>query len=526
MANNNDRVANVTIASMIQTTLQKIFLLILGVVILIAISLFLFTKYTGVVNSAGIVRGGSQRVIKLVIAGEDESAALNVVETTLTKIGKQMHLGKFPSSRNDVETFWNGTIKPDIDEYNNSGDYAKLIEDSETFFQMTNTMVSDAQNLVDLLAILLYVILAAFLAVCFVTFRKVSKIFTDSVVKPIETLEVSLNNLSDGHLSEEFVYSKDDEIGRLYKILNNMRMGILAYVQDIDQNLNVMADGDLVTSSDMNYLGDYVPIQRNIAHIREALAVEFRDMDDLADHVAASAQEVAKVSQALADGAINQTNSIQELQDKIKVTLDENNKVDEFVSDARKSSENATRSVDNTREQMDRAVAAMEDISRASEEIRTIVKALEGITSETSLLSLNASIEAARAGEAGRGFAVVAESVGKLANESTQSTESITGLIGNALESIERGTAIVSKAADSLNDITENTAKVDEVIVKLNEQSKLQNDLMQEIDALSRSILDVVSDNSAVSQECAASSSELTTYSGTLKESVGKFVTE
>uniref|UniRef100_UPI004055AB33 methyl-accepting chemotaxis protein n=1 Tax=Agathobacter sp. TaxID=2021311 RepID=UPI004055AB33 len=525
MGNVSKKNFNITIAETIGRTLRKVFMLILGVVILIAVSLFLFTRYTSVVNSAGIVRGGSQRVIKQVIAGADESAALALVESTLSEIGEQMHLGNFPKSRDDVEDYWNKTIKPDIEEFKASGDYAILLEDSETLFKMTNQMVYDAQTLVDILAIILYAILIVFLIVCFFIFRNISVIFNDSVVKPISELEGSLNNLAEGILSENFVYEKQDEIGRLYKILNDMRLGILSYIQDIDKNLKVMADGDLVSGSDMNYLGDYVPIQRNLAHIRNSLSTEFKSMDEQADQVALSAEEVAKVSQSLADGAVSQTDSIQTLQEKIKLTLEENTKVDIFVEEARKSSDGTNQRVEYTRSQMDKAVLAMKDISEASEEIRTIVKALDDITSETSLLSLNASIEAARAGEAGRGFAIVAENVSKLAEESSKSTEIITKLIENALECVLKGTQIVNDAAESLNGIADYTNTVDEIIGKLNEQSKLEHELMEEINTLSINILDVVTDNSAISEECAASSAELITYSGNLKKSVAKFVT-
>ncbi len=525
MGNESKKISEMTIAETIRRTLLKGFMLIVGVVILIAVSLFSFTKYTAVVNSAGIVRGGSQRVIKQVIAGADESAALTAVEANLSQIGEQMHLGNFPESRDDVEEYWNKTIKPDIEDFKETGDYTVLLADSETLFQMTNQMVNDAQVVVDILAIILYVILAVFVIACFFIFRNVSVIFNNSVVKPLSELEGSLNELAEGILSKNFVYEKQDEIGRLYKILNNMRLGILSYIQDIDKNLSVMADGDLVSSSDMNYLGDYVPIQRNLAHIRNSLSVEFKSMDEQADQVALSAYEVAKVSQSLAEGAVNQTDSIQTLQEKIKLTLEENTKVDIFVKEARKSSDGTTQSVEYTRNQMDKAVLAMKDISKASEEIRTIVEALDGITSQTSLLSLNASIEAARAGEAGRGFAIVAENVGKLAEESSKSTEIITNLVENALECVLKGTQIVNDAAESLNGIADNTNTVDELISKLNEQSKLEHELMQEINTLSINILDVVTDNSAISEECAASSAELTTYSGNLKNSVAKFIT-
>ena len=525
MKNEKTKRAHGTIAEAIQRTLQTGGILIAAVVILIAASLFLFTKYTAVVNSAGIVRGGSQRVIKQVIAGADESKALGVVDSTLAQIEKQMHLGNFPNSRDEVEVYWNNTIKPDIDTFKETGDYTILLADSETLFQMTNQMVYDAQAIVDILAIGLYVILAVFLIVCFFILRNVSTIFNSRVVKPISDVEGTLNHLADGILSENFEYEKQDEIGRLYNILNHMRLGILAYIQDIDKNIGLMADGDLVSCSDMNYLGDYEPIQRNLSLIRNSLSTEFKNMDEQADQVALSAEEVAKVSQSLADGAVEQTDSIQALQQKIHLTLEENTKVDIFVEEARKSSDGTNRSVAYTRQQMDKAVEAMKDISTASEQIKTIVKALDGITSETSLLSLNASIEAARAGEAGRGFAIVAENVSKLAEQSSKSTETITELVENALECVLRGTQIVNDAASSLNLIVENTNTVDEIISKLNEQSKLEHQLMEEINTLSRNILDVVTDNSAISEECAASSSDLITYSDNLKKSVGKFIT-
>ena len=188
---------DITIAASIKQSLQKVFFLIFAVAVLIAVSLTMFSRYTGVVNSAGIVRGGSQRVIKQVIARADEEKALTAVDTNLAKIKQQMRLGKFPKSRDEVEAYWNSTIKKDIEEFKKTGDFTVLLEDSETLFQMTNQMVNHAQELVDVIAVGLYVILAIFVLACFYMIRLVSIIFVNSVANPIKELEKNLNDMAE-----------------------------------------------------------------------------------------------------------------------------------------------------------------------------------------------------------------------------------------------------------------------------------------------------------------------------------------
>lgn len=85
--------------------------------------------------------------------------------------------------------------------------------------------------------------------------------------------------------------------------------------------------------------------------------------------------------------------------------------------------------------------------SKAVEKINELTGMIMEISSQTSLLALNASIEAARAGEAGRGFAVVATEIGGLADQTSKAIKDI----GTIVEAVN---AAVSNMADCLEEMT------------------------------------------------------------------------
>lgn len=119
--------------------------------------------------------------------------------------------------------------------------------------------------------------------------------------------------------------------------------------------------------------------------------------------------------------------------------------IEEFSAGANEIAKSTGDAAVMGREAMEQARSAektMGELTKASQQIGSIIAVIEAITEQTKLLALNATIEAARAGDAGRGFAVVANEVKTLATK----TATAAGDIRAQVDAIRRGSSSVSSA--------------------------------------------------------------------------------
>lgn len=159
-----------------------------------------------------------------------------------------------------------------------------------------------------------------------------------------------------------------------------------------------------------------------------------------------------------------------------------------------------------------KVIQTISDFVDCADSVKNITEKITGISTQTNMLSLNASIESARAGEAGRGFAIVAEEIRKLADETQALTDEITLLVNELEENANNAKEIVRTVSVSVEEedvlIMNSKKSYDQMAAifgRLYESvGKTQNEL-KDLVTSNDAIVDSISQLSASSQEVAAS---------------------
>lgn len=355
---------------------------------------------------------------------------------------------------------------------------------------------------------------------------RISKFISNSISLPLNDIAKRFKTFTEGDLSSPFPDVKTrDEISEMRDEAQEMAEHLLKIIRDIDDLMSRMAEGNFCHHSQIEevYTGDFSTILSTINKMNVAMSDTLLQVDEAAKQVSAGATNMAEAAQSLAEGANDQTTSIEELNNTFALLIEGVLKTSESVSDSYNLALQYAKEVESSRLEMQSMVDAMQRISETSQNIGKIIAEIEDIATQTNLLSLNAAIEAARAGEAGKGFAVVADQIRKLAEQSANSAVNSKALIEGSLREVNEGNEAAMAAAASLSEVVKGVHSIADSSKGLSEISFEQADAMQQAEEKIERISDVVQSNSVTAEESSATSQELAAQSISLSDLVGKF---
>ncbi|MBC2567722.1 chemotaxis protein, partial [Clostridium saccharobutylicum] len=172
----------------------------------------------------------------------------------------------------------------------------------------------------------------------------------------------------------------------------------------------------------------------------------------------------------------------------------------------------------------------VQDMNESTKKINTISETIAEITEQTGLLSLNASIESARAGEAGKGFAVVAEEIGKLAEQSKNSTEEIKLIIANIQEKSDTAVKAIKSTENVVNEQDLAVGQTQIIFSEILDSISIMIDKVEEvklsivdINEKKQSTLMEIENISSISEETASASEEVTASTEEITAAMDKF---
>ncbi|MCH5253087.1 MAG: methyl-accepting chemotaxis protein [Lachnospiraceae bacterium] len=311
-------------------------------------------------------------------------------------------------------------------------------------------------------------------------------------------------------------------IGVIIVLFTMKPLNVLTEVIEKTANFDFVDDGRSSAiakrGDEIGYMGSTVAKMRGqlrkiVADIQEASDKIFRDVSmvndvserirsECTDNSATTEQLAAGMEQTSATtGAIsgninemkNEATDISKLsEDGVKLSGEITERALSLRESTNVAAKRTTDMYDTIKQQSIKAVEAAECVHQ----INAMTESIMQISSQTSLLALNASIEAARAGEAGKGFAVVASEISKLANETSDSVTNINNIVEQVNASVDDMVKSMEKTTQFLDEVVlKDYQQFKEVSDQYNNDADVVKDSMQKVETsvttLTKSILEI-----------------------------------
>lgn len=415
------------------------------------------------------------------------------VENAVIKgVVQQLQDGKKPGTT-VVEYDFNGTTKYSAYTILNNENILVLTADESEALAGITTVTGVAVGIIAIVVLIAIII---------------SFIMGRRLMRPLVKVSTIIEDVANGNIEADFsvVKESNDEIGL-----------IIEKMKELPQSLGSIV-GKIRNSSDTMSSNSY-------------------ELNDTSSQTLAANNEISKAVEDVAEGSTGMAASISKINENLlemsNETKDINASVDEIknqttaVQDSSKIMNDKIKSMQDSSHKMDEGISAIskriETVNTTVDKVSNIVSVIEEISSETNLLSLNASIEAARAGDAGKGFAVVAQEIRVLSDNTNTELENIKQIISSLVEEcrycVQASGTIVednAKQKEEIKAVLDEFGSLDEQIQKTAEKADEIEELVtamielnDDITKSSNSLTDVSAANAAATEEMNANIEEL-----------------
>lgn len=331
-----------------------------------------------------------------------------------------------------------------------------------------------------------------------------------SIQSSISVLKEGASIIGDGDLSYRVETNSKDEMGELAHTFNRM-------AEKMQKSMNEVKDAaEKLTSS-----------SQNLAAVSEETTAQ-------SDEVTEAISQVATGAQSQADHLQECTLLLSDVTGYIKETASIS---DEIASDAIQAENDgkAGSSIvhqlnthsENFLELAQSLISEIQDASKQSKQINSIVETIQEIAGSTDLLALNAAIESARAGEAGRGFSVVASEVRKLAERSKNEALRIQQLVKsmtNQMEQLSKETVRFEQYRVDQVESVQQTEKAFSSIIQnvsqINGRISQVKSAIGRVESANENLSEKLFEVSAISEESVATSEQVSASSIHQKEAI------
>lgn len=255
-----------------------------------------------------------------------------------------------------------------------------------------------------------------------------------------------------------------------------------------------------------------------------------------ANQIRQAIDELSKTAVSLAENVQSVNTSMMEMGNNVTaihsetVTLNENSdKMDHANRNASESMNLVLTSSHTSSAIIEEMIVQVKATNEAIASISKAVELISDITSQTNLLSLNASIEAARVGQAGRGFAVVATEIKQLADQSSQGAAVIKNIVDDILEKsnksvelTERMRTLAEKEQADIGSAKTGFDTLSQIIEANVATAGTIAEKTKNLEELKQTIINNITELSAISEENAASNEEVTANVSSIAESIDR----